>query len=167
MRECHYSLSPLITKLRAANANERPALFEQYEPKILSTYGHDTNYALLKSLLNELKTLKTQDQPRFVLLIGDYLAHDKYVAYSGDTTEEGYQSFVQKTLLFLTNEFHNTLPNMPMYAVIGNNDSYQGGYYSNPNVDFYRDLASMWASFIHRSKKPHSVFTNISLRWLL
>lgn len=148
--ESKKSVCSLVVKLKTASVGQWRQLFERYELKALSTYGQDTNYALLKSSLNELKTLEIQKQPSFVLLIGDYLAHhyrDKYVLYSGDSSLDGYQSFVQKTMQFLTNELHATFPDTPVYLAIGNNDSYRGDYYSDPDGEFYSNMANLWSIF--------------------
>lgn len=141
---------PIVTALMAAEVNQWPAVFEQYSSKKLAGYGTDTNYALLLSSLAEMRMLNDHYHPQFMLLIGDYLAHNfqqKYMLYSGNTSQQGYQSFVKKTMQFLTDEFHATLPTLPIYPVIGNNDSYRGDYISDPNGAFYRDTADAWLVF--------------------
>lgn len=144
------NVCPIVSALMAAEAEQWPAIFEQFGTKKIAVYGTDANYELLVSSLNEMRALANQYHPQFMLLIGDYLSHDfrqKYILYSGNSSQQGYQLFVKKTMQFLTHEFHAALPALPIYPVIGNNDSYQGDYHSDPNGAFYRDTATMWLEF--------------------
>lgn len=147
---CTTSPCKIIQDLNSERASQWKNTLDQQASKTIVPYGKDANYALLKSALSELQSVAKQSHPKFVILIGDYLGHnyqDHYKKYSGDQSQQGYQAFVQKTLQFLTNEIRMNIPNIPVYPAVGNNDSYNGDYYSNPNGPFYRNTAHAWAAF--------------------
>ena len=74
---------------------------------------------------------------------GDFLAHNfiqKYQTYTGDKALQHYRSFIDKTFMFLSSQLKQTFPAIPVYSAIGNNDSYHGNYYTDPNGAFYHFL---------------------------
>lgn len=152
---------PLVKKLRQAPAQEWQNLFEQYDSKTLATYGQDTNYALLKTTLAELKRAYQNEHPQFVLILGDFLGHDyraEYILYSRDPTKSGYQNFVKKTLQFLTSEIRQVIPEGDIYPIVGNNDSYTGDYGVVPKGEFFHDVSNIWATLI-KDKSNQASFT--------
>ena len=149
---------PIIKRLMQTNARQWQIIFEHYGSKKISHQPIDTNDALLHSSLMEISAVAKQHHSQFVILIGDYLAHDyqkNYQTYASDTTQAGYESFVKKTLQFLTLQIQAALPDLPVYAAVGNNDSYQGDYYSAPKGVFYDDLSNIWGSLLHNK---HNAF---------
>lgn len=137
-----------ISKLRTAAPEKWAAIFEQYGEKTISNVYHDANYPLLKTSLIEIKKVNESEHPRFAMIMGDFIAHEfrrKYIKYSGDKTRDGYQAFVKKTFQFLAYEFVQTLPNLDIYPVIGNNDSYTGDYEVAPHGKFLQDMADIWS----------------------
>ncbi len=151
--ECKLSPKPcdLINKLRLADYRGWDAIFAKEGPASFAKIGNDTNYPLFKSALAKLHDIREKEQARFVLVLGDSLAHQfhsQYVMYSHDTSTAGYQTFIKKTLQFMTYQLHEALPNIDIYPLVGNNDSYSGDYNSVPNGSFYRDTAQIWATTI-------------------
>lgn len=141
----------LVDKLRMTNYQEWPKLFDQYGNKTISGQYHDANYPLLKSSLDKIHELHLKEKPQFVMLLGDFIAHDyrlKYRRYAKDKSLEGYQAFVKQTIQFLTYEFAREFPDIDVYPVIGNNDSYTGDYHCDPNGKFYQDAANIWSVLI-------------------
>lgn len=156
--ESQDTVCPIVSDLIKADAAQWASIFEREGSTGLITYGADTNYGLFKSSLTELQNLDAQYRPDFILLIGDSLAHDfkeKYATYSGDNSPEGYQAFVKKVFIFLATQMQTALPNVSIYPVVGNNDSYNGDYYNEINGAFYQDLRSAWLPFFkeQRSKE--------------
>jgi predicted phosphodiesterase len=132
-------------------------------PVTMSSFMEDTNYYLLQTALLELKKINQNDKPQFVIILGDFLAHrfhEKYKKYSGDKSSQNYYQFVNKTLQFLTYQLNKTFPNISVYPVIGNNDTYTGNYNVVPNGLFLQDTANTWDPLI-KDKKNQSNFLRL------
>src|SRR5690348_394025 len=103
---CHEKPCPLIENLRTKPVTEWRAIFSSQDRSV-PTYGKDSNYSLLTSSLLAAQKEGKAANIRFVLVLGDLLAHDydqKYFQYAGDKTQAGYARFVNKTLAFLATE---------------------------------------------------------------
>lgn len=140
-----------LQNLRKANYQDWPSIFERYGEQSITSAYHDTNYPLLKSSLLAIDKISKAEHPQFVLILGDFLAHDfykKYVRYSGDKSRQGFENFVKKTLQFLTYEFAKEFPTVDIYPVVGNNDSYTGDYGVVPHGRFFQDVTEIWATLI-------------------
>jgi len=86
--------------------------------------GPDTSYALWQSTLTELKRAAVSS--RFVVISGDLLAHHflcKYKALLPNADKAGYLTFTLKTARYVLTSLHASLPRMPVYTALGNNDS--------------------------------------------
>lgn len=141
---------PLISALRKASANQWPAILRSYQKTPVS-YGNDPNYPALQSALLAAGKQKT----KFVVVLGDYLAHDyqeNYQKFSGDFTTAGYQAFVKKTQQFVTQQLAQTFPAQNVFLAVGNNDSYAGDYESEANGAFYHDMAVFWSGLLKDAK---------------
>lgn len=144
---------PLISKLAAAPATKWSSLLSQYDTQ-LPQYKEDTNSILLKSTLQQLSKTGREQHAQFVLVLGDFLGHDykkNYQYYTGDTSEKGVQSFIDKTMQFITSELAVTFPNMNVYMVVGNNDGYAEHYTSQ--AVFYKNMAPIWSMLIQDKNK--------------
>ncbi|MDR3492888.1 MAG: metallophosphoesterase [Gammaproteobacteria bacterium] len=149
---CHKNTSscPLIEKLQQAPAVQWKTILTVYDTQP-PRYKQDTCYRLLQSVLEEFKKIAAVDHPKFILVLGDMLGHnfrDNYALFTHDTTQEGYQAFVKKTMEFLTNEMATTLSTTDVYFTVGNNDSYQDDYVADPHGLFFTDMAKLWSSEI-------------------
>ena len=141
---------PTIEKLRQADVSQWDAILRA-DDKAPIEANADTNYALLTSTLAELKQRALQENPSFVIIDGDYLAHGfkaNFLKYSRDASQDAYQAFVKKTYEFITNELGTTFPNTSVYLAIGNNDSYQDDYITIPQGVLFKDLSVIWSSLI-------------------
>jgi len=124
--------------------------------------GHDSSYQFLEFALTGLQKQADASHVRFAIITGDFLGHhykDLYFKYASDQTLEGYQTFVQKTFNFLTGEIARTLPNVDVYSVMGNNDSYSGDYNLTDLPKFSEDLASTWSTLIRNKQNKTSFQT--------
>jgi sphingomyelin phosphodiesterase acid-like 3 len=140
----------LILKLRAAPVMQWANLLAQYDTAPPHS-RQDTNYTLLTAALAAAKKIAIAQQVKFVLVLGDFLAHDlreNYKFYSGDKTRSGYQVFVYKTLAFLTQQSAATFAQTNVYMAVGNNDSYQGDYLLTPKSVFFADATQLWSTLI-------------------
>ncbi len=141
----------IFNKLSNADSQNWHNIFEEFSTKNNSTYFEDTNYALLKSSLLELKEIKEKINPKFVVLLGDFLGHDfhkLFILYSEDKSSKAYEKFVKKAIQFLTQEFNNVFPDIDAYPVVGNNDSYSGDYKMIPRGNFFNETSITWARLI-------------------
>lgn len=146
---------PLVVKLRDTDSTQWEAVLQQYDAQKLAAYDDDTNYGLLQSALSALKITSKQISPKFVVILGDFLAHnyqENYHFYSGDPTQLGYQQFVKKTLQFLTAEINKTFPEIPVYPVVGNADSYGKDYAMLPQGLFFKEVAQLWKPLLHNQR---------------
>jgi hypothetical protein len=122
--------------------------------------GHDSNYQFLKFALSGIKKQAEASHARFAIITGDFLGHhykDFYFKYASDKTQQGYQAFVQKTFTFLTAEIGRALPDINVYSVMGNNDSYSGDYNLTDLPKFAEDLSDIWSTLI-LNKNDRSTF---------
>ncbi len=160
--DCKLSPKPceIVRKLEKSDYRAWDAIFSKNGSTAFAKIGEDTNYPLFKSTLAELHAVNEENHPRFMLILGDQLAHTfhlQYVAYSHHVSKAGYQAFVKKTLQFMTYQFQQALPNIDIYPLVGNNDSYSGDYYSAPNGVFYRDTAQTWAAGIQDAANKNNL----------
>lgn len=150
---------PLIQKLRRARADQWPKLFALYDLEP-AKYRFDTNYQLFSSALSESKKIMDEKHPQFVLALGDFLGHEyheHYRRYSQDRSIRGYRSFVKKTFQFLTEELNQQFPKTDVYALIGNNDTYIRDYCSQPQGEFFRDIAGIWSKMIKNKNNSNAM----------
>jgi D-alanyl-D-alanine dipeptidase len=140
---------PLIQKLQFAPISEWGRLLSENERAF--QYMEDSGFALVKSALMAAKVEAEKRNVQFVLILGDFLGHDfkrKFKAQSRDPSSKSYQQFVNKVIGFLTTEIEKAFPYVDVYAVIGNNDTYQRDYQSTPDGPFFKDVARWWSSLI-------------------
>jgi sphingomyelin phosphodiesterase acid-like 3 len=122
--------------LAAAPLADREQRFAALE-QTCHTRGEDTSYPLLESSLRAIHT--DAAGAKFVTVSGDLISHAftcKFGAVFPKAAAEDYRAFVQKTLDFLVSELGSTLPGVPVYWALGNNDSDCGDYKLDPHSDF-------------------------------
>ncbi len=165
---------PILNELRTTDPQSWDLIFQKYADKIKTNYHQNTDYFLLASTLTELNTLNQQQKPAFILLLGDFLAHDfpeQYKKYSGDTSQANYQAFIQKTLLFLTYKLNQVTPLTTIYPILGNCDSYNGNYKIDPNGLFLNNTATIFSTLIKNKEAqkkfqdeyPHAGYYTVTL----
>lgn len=118
--------------------------------------GKNTNLILLNNMLNQAQLVAKTEKIRFVLVLGDVLAHHfkkTYYRYGHKPSEKKYRIFVRKTLLFLNQKIANTFPAIGIYQAVGNNDSYQHDYTLTPKGSFFQDLSLSWPKLIQLNNK--------------
>ena len=155
---------PLVSMLRSASVEEWSRLLASRDTKA-PVYRQDTSYPLLVSALREAKSAAAKQGAQFVLILGDFISHDfrgEYKRYSADASRVGYESFVKKTLTFLTQEIEAAFPDIDVYMVVGNNDSYRRNYYSNPNGPFFTQMAVQWSHLIKTSQNRAAMRNSFS-----
>lgn len=139
-----------LTERLAETPPERwRAVFASAGPMKYSNFGTDTNYALLESSLDAMKS--QVPQPQVVVFTGDFLAHDfraPFDAAAKNHGDDAYHEFVDKTVAFLALELRTAFPKSQIVPVIGNNDGYCGDYASTPRSFFLLHMAQAFAPSI-------------------
>ncbi len=147
--------------------NSKPELWDAvfkkyYDIKKFPLYGKNTNYPLFKSLLKEVKQKIEKNNYKFVVVLGDFLAHfyvQNYVIYTGDHSKKSAELFISKTLKYLAYELKKAAGDkIEIFPVIGNNDSFIDNYnVDNPSEsNFYKDLKSYWGELNNGIKESDS-----------
>lgn len=149
----------LVTALANADYSQWEAIFAAAGTAITTKYSSETDYGLLNSTLKEI--YHTNDHPDFIILSGDFLAHnfnENYVQTSGDQTQYGLDQFVAKTISFVGWELDRLYPNTPVYFTLGNNDSYTGDYTCIPDGEFLHTTADSFFQYYIKDETNHDAF---------
>jgi sphingomyelin phosphodiesterase acid-like 3 len=99
--------------------------------------GDDTSYPLLASSMKAIG--KEAAGVKFVTVSGDLIAHAftcKFGAAFPKAAPDDYRAFVEKTIDFVVDELRGTLPGVPVYVALGNNDSDCGDYKLDAKSEF-------------------------------
>ncbi len=149
---CHSQPCPVIETLRHLPATEWQSVLQTAQQGFKQQYWQDTSYPLLHASLDNAKQIAEKEHVKSVLVLGDFIAHEfksRYRKFSTDKHLKNYSDFVDKTMMFLTNELHATFPSLDIYMVVGNNDSSQNNYVTVPGGIFFKKTAVTWSSLIH------------------
>lgn len=139
----------IVAKLEAADVSQWDAILASSTVTAFSTYGSDLNDPLFRSAIGEMK--KQLPSPAFVLISGDFLAHDfdkNYQQYATDKSKTAYTAFVAKTNAYIASVFRKTYPGVRIYPTLGNNDSDCGDYAVAPNGAFLTDFRDVWKPIV-------------------
>jgi sphingomyelin phosphodiesterase acid-like 3 len=142
----------LFSQLNTQPVEGWESILEKSQPAGFNPMGTDTNYALLKSSLDEAS--RRIAAPDFILYPGDFMAHlwqtkyDRLAQQSHLIDPQSYQAFTAKTIQFLAREFRRRYPNSPVLPALGNDDSYCGDYMITPDGPFLKMFAETWAPLL-------------------
>jgi len=139
----------IVTKLEAADVSQWDAILASSTITALSTYGSDLNAPLLQSALGEMQ--KQIPSPAFVLISGDFLAHDfdkLYQQFATDKSPAAYTAFVAKTIAYVAAAFRKMYPDARIYPTLGNNDSDCGDYAVASNGAFLKNFRDVWSPIV-------------------
>ncbi len=118
----------------------------------MSSPHSDSNYTLLISALDAAH--KRLPDPPFILYTGDFMAHDWQDTYSRLAPETisvnptAYQNFTRKALAVIAIEFQTRFPDTPVFATLGNDDSFCQDYWIQPGGQFLKTFGSLWAPLL-------------------
>lgn len=141
----------LISILTTSDYTDWKKIFEKSEIKAPSSYGSDSNFPLIISSLNEMKT-RIPD-PDFIIITGDFLGHnfnEDFEKYSGTDRKDSLDNFIEKTIRFVTLMITEYFPGEIIFPSLGNDDSYCGNYMVAPNSDFLRMTADVWYPLVEK-----------------
>jgi len=141
----------LFDELQDQPADQWGAILDKSRPAGLNPRGTDSNFALLQSGLDDVH--QRIPDPDFILYPGDLMAHhwiSKYDALAPKSHEDdpqAYRAFTAKAIRFLALEFRRRYPETPIFATLGNDDSYCGDYRIEPDGPFLKMFAETWGPF--------------------
>lgn len=130
----------LTAQLIAAPVDKWEAIFQSSAQKGLSTYGSDSNYALMKSAF---VATAGPGPYRYVVFTGDMLCHElrkKFLGAGGTSAQ--YPDFAIKTSIFVVNQMQKSF-GAPVFLALGNNDSTTGDYSMAPKNAYFAALSKV------------------------
>src|SRR5689334_1561558 len=139
----------LVAKLEAADVEQWSAILASSSVTTFSAYGSDVNDPLLRSAIAEMQ--KQMPKPAFVLISGDFLAHNfqkMYQEYATDKSQTAYTAFVTKTIAYVASQLRQIYPDVRIYPTLGNNDSDCGDYAVAPNSVFLANFRDIWSTTV-------------------
>ena len=134
----------LMADLTTADPSQWQTVLERSKLSHFSQYGEDTNWWLLRSALNQMRT--TLSHPALIMFTGDLLAHDfraTYASTTHDKDQQHYRTFVIKTMQFIALQFRKRFPETSILVTPGNNDEECGDYSIEANGGFLHDTADL------------------------
>jgi sphingomyelin phosphodiesterase acid-like 3 len=152
--------SDLFGQLDAQPVERWTELLGKALPLVFNARGTDSNYALLKSSLDDAQ--RRNPDPDFILFPGDLLAHEWQRKYDGVAKKShladpaSYRSFTAKVIQFLAGEFRRRYPQTAILPTLGNDDSYLGDYMITPNGPFLTMFADVWAPLLRAEDQTAS-----------
>jgi sphingomyelin phosphodiesterase acid-like 3 len=148
----------LFPRLVVAEVDEWPAILEQGGALRLNPIGADSNYALLKTSLDDAR--QRLPGPDFILYPGDFMAHgwqnkyDRLAARTRADDPTAYRAFTAKAVRFVGEQFRGRWPGTPILPTLGNDDSYCGDYMIEPEGPFLRMFAELWFPLLGPTADP-------------
>jgi hypothetical protein len=142
----------LFAALQASPAADWLEKFKEKAGTDFPPEDSDSNFALLESSIDD--AAQRAPRPDFVLYGGDFLAHhwkkkyDEVAPKSHLEDPAAYHAFTTKTLEFVTGMLRRSFPKAPLFATLGNNDSFCGDYQLEPNGKFLGHFARIWSPLI-------------------
>lgn len=111
----------------------------------VSLFGSDTNLALFRSALSEMR--RQVPEPAAVLLPGDFLAHD----FAGRAAHRGgAEAAAVATMRIIAGAFGRAYPRARFALALGNNDAPCGDYHSAFGTRFAAAAARIWEPLVDR-----------------
>ena len=125
------------------------------------SWGKETNYPLLVKTLQAVG--KTADKNPVVLFPGDILPHkfrETFFSLYGEEDEAAVRLFAYKTTTFFVEEVRKALSRIPVFFVLGNNDSYAGDYRLVPEGAYLADTADLFYQTLLVGEADQEQFNN-------
>ncbi|WP_420236097.1 hypothetical protein ACOBR2_10640 [Telmatobacter bradus] len=122
------------------------------------TRGQDTDEALFNSSLQAMASQAARSG--FATVSGDLLAHAfdcKFHAVLPKASETDYRTLTEKTIEYVLLRLRQSLPGVPTYAALGNNDSDCGDYQLDEKSAFLKDLAPTFVADVPAGERTQAV----------
>ena len=145
----------LVDRLAASEPDQWRNILDSSGDASLGRYGRDTNWRLLQSALQQMK--ETLPAPNFVLISGDFLAHDfrrEFDSAASDHSDAAYRVFVRKTMQFIAQQLQASFSTTPIIPTLGNNDEECGDYQLQPGGPFLADTLPILRAYLGGAAGP-------------
>ncbi|MBK8981658.1 MAG: metallophosphoesterase [Ignavibacteria bacterium] len=155
--------SSIVDELIMSDHSSWENIFSGSEIKSVSNYGSDSNFPLLKSVMEEMKERITE--PDFIIITGDFMGHDfneNYEKFSELRNQDSLFTFIEKTIRFLTSYITKFYPDTQIFPMVGNDDSFCGDYMIDPQGKFLNMLSEVWEPIVNISENNDSFKTDFS-----
>ncbi len=142
----------LMNRLLAAPPERWQGILQRSRLTAFSQYGHDTNWWLLRSTLDQMRA--TLPHPAMLIVTGDLLAHQfpqTFANITHDPDRAHYRSFVLKTVQFIALELRKRFPQTTVLLTPGNNDDDCGDYAILGGATFLTDTSALMRGLAHGS----------------
>lgn len=152
-----YYDTTLIINLINADYTDWESIFLKSEIRSFSQYGSDTDYPLFISSMEEMKL--RIPEPDFIIITGDFMSHnfnEEFEQYSGSDNKDSLNSFIEKTIRFVTSVINRYYPETTIYPSVGNDDSYCGNYMIEPEGAFLKMVSEVWEPLVNKNKDNKS-----------
>ena len=152
----------LVDRLAAAPIADWDKLFDG-DPQPLSSYGADSNAALFRLALAEMK--RANPNPPVVVISGDFLAHnyrEQWNAAASNYGDAAFYAFIDKSFAYIAAEFNAAFPRAQFVVTLGNNDSPCGDYAPAPHSVFLAHFAQTWEPLVNRDGRAPAFVHDIS-----
>lgn len=157
----------LFDRLASRPVEQWRAILDESKPGGFSPRGTDSNYALLRSSLEDAR--RRNPGPDFILYPGDFPAHqwsskyDRLAKRSHLDDPQAYRDFTTKVIRFLAGEFARAFPGVAILPTLGNDDSYCGDYMIEPEGPFLAMFAEAWAPLLGPAEAHDSFLTTFPI----
>jgi hypothetical protein len=149
----------LVPSLAASDESQWKSILASSTQVAYATYGQDTNYSLFESALDDMAA--RAGNVSTVIYPGDVLGHnfgEEYASLTGDTSQAGLNSFIQKTVQFFTQEVESRFPNATVIMADGNADSALGAVGSSPGDPYLAIAAPIFGQAFFNDATSQAVF---------
>jgi sphingomyelin phosphodiesterase acid-like 3 len=142
--------------LAAAPSPDRVTQFASLQ-QACHARGADTSWPLFASSLKAMQ--KNASQAIFVTVSGDLISHSfscKFSKIFPNAKPGEYRAFVDKAIEFVIGSLRTTLPGVPVYASLGNNDSDCGDYQLDANSTFLNETGKILTADVSASESKQA-----------
>ena len=142
----------LVKELAASDYTEWEKIYSRSNIKTISRYGSDSNFPLLMSSLDDMKS--RIPNPDFIIISGDFMSHnfnEEFLKYSGINNTDSLNHFIENTIRFITMIIKNHFPYTTVFPSVGNNDADCGNYMIEPGNGFLKMVSDTWEALVNKS----------------
>ncbi|GAB4523615.1 MAG: hypothetical protein Tsb0019_25570 [Roseibium sp.] len=154
-----FTVPSLVPKLDGSEVSRWPEIMKKAADGDVATYGADAGYILTRSAV---EAAAAQDMTYdFVFYTGDHLSHRfnaHYNRYAG-SNGNGVTSFSIKTTQYVSQLLSDSFGGIPVFGVLGNEDSACGDYQVAPDGAYLAGVGSLWAT-LSRQPERFGAFHN-------
>ncbi|WP_300160160.1 metallophosphoesterase [Solidesulfovibrio sp.] len=151
--------SSLVPLLAASDVSQWKAILSSSSQTAYAAYGQDSNYSLFESALDDMAA--RAGDVSVVIYPGDILSHNfaaDYASLTGDTSQEGLNAFIRKTVTFFAQEVDSRFPDATVIIANGNADSAYGEIGSHPGDPFLSLSAPVFAQTFFNDAASQTAF---------